>query len=852
MKQKPIQKLYPNELSRKEKAIFYSQEIFQDQSANKIYILIISIVLIGVDKIGDIWIFPKLTEKPDPENKWHLFILLAAFLLYVLSFVIYQNQKSHQALNMRLLLNFSACSLLAAYLTLENIASIEQAIKSADKNDWAVTLQDYSNSICYTVLVSLLVPPWYLRVIIPSSYCLSLIIAGFKLDHPVEYWILARMCVSILIIVILMFLQSKSRWRLFIKNLETQGWNQIYRDILSNLSYAICVITANGELMYSNHEFNILMSTKNQNQHELFQSISDLKARLLISKPLSLNSAPKTIGSTIQNSKKKSKHSKMSFTENQGEIQNYLLLEDLQESATLLELIKKIQLLLENPQKVIDQKYLVYDGKLHSKASSQSISYEIKLYPLYEYKKLIIVLNDTTQRDLIASAQENNQYKNRLLASVSHNLRTPLNGTLTFLQSAFNDNRLCTSVKNELIVPAIRSGTLLLNMINDILDYSLIQSNELQLSLESKPLYETLKNAFDLLKSSFKAKGLQYQFEIDENIPKVFCTDHQRITQIILNLLGNALKFTFEGKVLLKATFIQTGKIRIDVEDTGMGMTPQEMEALKEELANPLIALSTAQKSKGIGLGLKISHDLLKKIEDTETSQGIQFQSCKDMGSRFYFVLNDQAAATTNMSLAYLKSNADKSYLNLDISEEIHQENFRKYHPVLQEKYNSQFKTLSIKNFTTSSIFSTEQCVKTTQDDLPISKDILVVDDDAMNILGLKLLLTKLDFTVDACYNGQQAIQKVKTKFDSEHNKFKLIFMDCQMPIMDGFEASRILRKMMQTGEIPTVPIIGCTAFTDKKKLEECLASGMDTVISKPVSLNKIKEIVEKYNNNNS
>ncbi len=138
---------------------------------------------------------------------------------------------------------------------------------------------------------------------------------------------------------------------------------------------------------------------------------------------------------------------------------------------------------------------------------------------------------------------------------------------------------------------------------------------------------------------------------------------------------------------------------------------------------------------------------------------------------------------------------------------------------------------------------------KLTENDSP--KDILVVDDDPINILGLRLLLSKLKLSIDVAYNGQQAVEKVQNKFKTAkttaNSRYKLIFMDCQMPVMDGYEASRILTSLMKNAEIPETAIVGCTAFTAKNKLDECIASGMSGVITKPVVIDKLKGIIKKY-----
>jgi len=507
------------------------------------------------------------------------------------------------------------------------------------------------------------------------------------------------------------------------------------------------------------------------------------------------------------------------------------------------------------------------------------------IYALYRIpKKVLLIFTNTNHYHQVATVEENNRYKDSLLSSISHELRTPLNGTLSCLQAALNDKRVPKVIKETLIDPALRSGKLLLHTINDILDYSLVQSQELSLLIERKSIIDTLTNAFKLCEKATAAKGIDYILNLDSDIPVEFTTDHERLSQVVLNLLTNALKFTFKGAITLKASWIEDSIIEISVQDTGIGMSQVEVDALLEEFLNPFQSPSRRKKSHGIGLGLKICNHLISYLGPNEG--GLEIKA-GDQGSDFSFRVENkvsEACLTSNSSFSSADVEADeKEELRMKRVEPKFQLSLHELCdpqdgnlPKEEKNSDAVVETLSeadrkFNKFAESyvSCFRIEspffpgatKSRKRTQLGLPISsfnegeasssKDILVVDDDPINILGLRLLLNKLKLSIDVAYNGQQAVEKVQSKFklakSTATSRYKLIFMDCQMPIMDGYEASRVLTALMKSAEIPETTIIGCTAFTAKNKLDECLASGMSGVITKPIVIDKLKNIIKKH-----
>jgi len=905
-----LSKLSPNELSAKDQVKFYRQEVFEGKSSFKVYLFLLSLILLVIDKIGDAVVFPRITNLPGHFETESLVFIIVGTVAYAISLKAKKLLKPDWAFNFMLIFNTLAVCSLTVYITLENLVSLEKAMESKTALSWDIPLEDYATSLSLFMLSYFLMPTWHLKAVLPCGYSFAIIFTYFEKSHPMRYWVLTRLGLSCLVLIAIMFLHSRLRWRKFVKNLEVDGWNQVYQDIMSRIPSALGVVNLDGEIVYSNMELKKLMEKKNSDSKMLFRGIVQVKKRYCSIKNLStikdrsfkrqresvstyefkLNIPQDEYLSPIHNEESyltklgqktheggfeervrrlTSEHNPKTFFEQACEFDNFS------------DVLQAFKASMDASKEPISEKHLVYDGKLFFNGPFESktaipISYEIRLCPLYEYQKVIVILNNTTERDLIASAEESSQYKDKLLASISHNLRTPLNGSLTFLQGAINDNKVDISVKEKLIAPAIRSGTLLLNLINDILDYSLLETREFSLCLELKPLQATLGNAYNILKDAIIAKGLTCKIEIDEKIPSKFNTDHHRLTQIVLNLLGNALKFTYKGEIKLKATYIDPTKVEIAIQDTGIGMRKSEVDALKNELLHPSMASSKSQKSKGIGLGLKISNDLAKKLNVfNEEEEGIVMESIKGKGSTFSFIIanykSDEAqigisspfALESNFAQVTTEKNTIYSRINFSQPSEIDtlNEADKKYNRFTEIYCGSLFNLSSKGSHTKPSlaqrIFSPTRLKLASPRGGPLlspraqipAREILVVDDDPMNILGVELLLNKLNITITKAYNGQQAIEKVQERAslveEGKALNFRAILMDCQMPVMDGYQASKVLKELMENNEIMAIPIIGCTAFTAKNKLEECLACGMDAVITKPVSFKRLCEMFD-------
>ena len=372
-------------------------------------------------------------------------------------------------------------------------------------------------------------------------------------------------------------------------------------------------------------------------------------------------------------------------------------------------------------------------------------------------------------------AEVANRAKSEFLANMSHELRTPLNAILGFTQLMNRDVELGSSHQEKLQI-INRSGEYLLELINDILDMSKIEAGKVTLNYKDLNLYESLKNLQDILKIKSESKKLSLIFEIPDFLPRYVRTDEAKLRQILLNLLGNAIKFTDEGKVILRVKIenkeddlsgeqspMPADKIWFEVEDTGPGIAEDELPLLFQ----PFGQTEAGRKSQqGTGLGLAISRKFLQLM-----GGDIMVSSQRGSGTIFKFYIPFYRSEMTEIIKEYVAPQV--------VSLEENQPRYR----------------------------------------------ILVVDDGVESRHLLRDLLTEVGFDVCEASNGAEAV------FLTESWQPHLIWMDMRMPVMNGYEATKKI-KATKAGETTVVIALTADAFEEDRYL--ILAAGCDDFVSKP------------------
>jgi signal transduction histidine kinase/DNA-binding response OmpR family regulator len=377
-------------------------------------------------------------------------------------------------------------------------------------------------------------------------------------------------------------------------------------------------------------------------------------------------------------------------------------------------------------------------------------------------------------------AETANEAKSEFLANMSHELRTPMNGIIG-LMSLLQDTDT-TPDQTELVQASLNSARGLLGLLNDILDLSKIEANELTLETISFDIKNLIHSTVDLFKPLASRKSLVIEYSYDPSLPSRITGDQARFQQILNNLVGNALKFTERGKITLRASAMihdTNAHLHVEIEDTGIGIPEDKHEAIFNKFTQADV--STARKYGGTGLGLAITKQLIEIMGGT-----ISLKSRLGHGTIFF----------------------------IDI-------------PFALSEGQTSLSTLSP---------STEQPVACLQD---MHRRVLVVDDHPVNLLFMRKALKKIGLTnIDETSSGQDAIIKVSQQ------DYDLIFMDCQMPEIDGFEASARIRAMPRCSHIP---IVAVTADAMKGARERCLESGMNDYISKPIEISRLLSTVQEW-----
>jgi signal transduction histidine kinase/FixJ family two-component response regulator len=470
--------------------------------------------------------------------------------------------------------------------------------------------------------------------------------------------------------------------------------------------------------------------------------------------------------------------------------------------------------------------------------------YEIQLLSMmYDMEPVwVFIMKDTTEHDSLITLQDNSNYKTRLLASVSHELRTPLNCAITFTKQAIQQPNLPVNIRETCLKPVLSSCKILLHVINDILDFSQIQQNALKFVFQDRGIMDTIKESTDLLSIQAKMKGIGLFIEtkILSSSTRVR-SDHNRVRQILLNLLSNALKFTFKGKitVIVQEKIVETlerkrqRSFEISVTDTGIGIKQEDQNRLFKAFEKIDLGDDVGINATGVGLGLVISNTLARSLGPVTREKPIYFESEYGSGSTFIFEILDQKIVDIERF--------DTEAMMIVGNEE-------------ESAAGSFFHDLDEGGRAASTIGIDKSPFGTCEMEVISCKcpPILIVDDDIFNIYALQSILKQFAVSAVTAYNGEEAIEACKARRKNtccpECSFYRIILMDCNMPIMDGYQASKELKQMMKDTVLPDCPIIACTAFAKEIEVANHKFLNMDDYVTKPLVPAILMEKLKKYN----
>jgi len=508
----------------------------------------------------------------------------------------------------------------------------------------------------------------------------------------------------------------------------------------------------------------------------------------------------------------------------------------------------------------IVQSFSLNPQKKYNEIRISCIDYQETCLILFEF-------TDETDRKRLTELNTINEHKNKILSHVAHEFRTPLNSIIGNLELVQDLNEIPFKIKEDHLKPALFSSTLLLNYINDILDFSQLRSEKLKMNYIKFNLPNHITTISKIMEILALKKGIYFEKHIDQNLPALITSDPNRLTQILLNLLSNAFKFTLPaGSVILKINFEKENKmIRFEISDNGIGISEENMKKLFKEFGKISSDQNSILNPSGVGLGLIISQKFAEEMGPNE-KKGFQVKSEIGKGTSFTFYLEDknkdyQASSDRSSKLVANKYSSNMESESLDAKElEVKNKNLEDYLQkklilhfgkaethrslTMSSKVIEQFNSGSQgKHFTPTLLdlkcfpFSSCQCPK-----------ILVVDDDMFNVSYLQNVLKLLGYSSEFVFNGENAVKIMESRLEKKCcekcKRFRIIFMDSEMPGMNGLEATAIIKQMSVNNK---VVIIGCTGNTACNDLNKFKMAGADVVCTKPIHKAKIMSILEFY-----
>ncbi|MBF0118901.1 MAG: response regulator [Desulfobacterales bacterium] len=555
------------------------------------------------------------------------------------------------------------------------------------------------------------------------------------------------------------------------------------------------------------------------------------------------------------------------------------------------------------------------DGGTFWGALSVRSVYDDKKNLLY-YEGSLVDISEKKEKEKAqmeqAAAEASAKTKSEFLANMSHEIRTPMNAVMGFTELMLKTD--LSAKQKDYLLKIRASGRSLLGIINDILDFSKIEAGKLELEEIRFNLREVLDHVLDMFSKNVTEKDIEIIFSASRDVPVLLIGDSLRLTQIIINLTNNAIKFTQKGEVILRVTLLESTLERVmlkfSIRDTGIGITPEQISKLFSSFSQA--DTSTTRRYGGTGLGLAICKRLVEMMGgeiwvESEIGIGSTFSFTANFGIQTTSISVEPRMNFKNMKALVVDDNSasreifkaqledlefevdsaslgtealvilkDSTFLydlifmdwkmpvmdGIETSKKIRENKVFKRIPIImmtaygREDINRQAEEVGVNAFlikpvkqsllldTVSEILGKREPKKPLDEKQEESDSvnkikgakILLVEDNSINQQVAREILEAADVILEITDNGKKAVDRVKSF------QFNAVLMDIQMPVMDGYEATRKIRELGID-----VPIIAMTAHAMKSDREKCIESGMNDYVTKPINSEQLFSTLSRW-----
>mgnify|MGYP000846910156 FL=1 len=688
---------------------------------------------------------------------------------------------------------------------------------------------------------------WVHKVFFLSFFTLGFL--GFRFYYaPVASSIVFEAMCALLVGIIIV-LEEWSQRITFIKKTKSRETISLFESVLERIHETIVVFDPKMNLKYSNAAQDVSKFTLGSPETPLLPDSSTKSMEEVIRNIKNLRFLERKLGSGYLLAIKT-----MLATFNSRDLSLYDFIEQIQTNPLLY-------------NEFSDQKVMSLEGKLSRCIEFTSLNdtgeygsdqyFTIQLFARsFEGEKcFVIILKDISEH--LAMMQERNELQSNLLSSLSHELNTPLGISQTLVENAAKDTKCSAYISHTYLEPALNYTRMLKFFINDVLDFVKMQKSDFTINSLFTCVEHCLNELSHLVASSMEKKGLTLKLNYDKSRRTIIKTDPSRLKQVVLNLLVNAIKYTMKGSITVSMRARPDNRgCTIKVSDTGIGINEKELAILRRKLDKINFSMLVNKNSTGAGIGLIIANAITKCLNPS-TNHGLSIESIPEVGTTFTLEVENLGLEEVGM----LDDAFDLSFEDDFVVEEESAEPLQYVLPysqiprTFQNVEMSPKKMAEVKSFG-SCIPSYRSPVQSHRDPIQTGgecrcKKLLVVDDEVFNTVSVEMISKTCGYSADTAFNGRQALEAIEKRINNSCGPqckiYDLIIMDCNMPIMDGYSTTQTIRKKNLDGEWKELIVVGCTAYEGSDKLEQCLKSGMDTYIRKPLDKTKFVQLLKKF-----